>query len=517
MSVDPNERRIQDFTELSQFELHPASIRMLPLAFCQKNSVVVLGQVDRTASDQITVGMLHPDDPFLLRSLRTMWRRPVRSVALNLFEINRALEEGFGLMDPARRRERARSRLILDGRTVDPLADAVALTDDVIRQALRLQATDIHIESYRDDVDVRLRIDGVLHQLQTPISPASVSGVINRLKVLSDLDITERREPQDGRFRLEITEPDAEKTDWDCDFRLSVVPGPHGQDAVIRVLGGRVGVMAMEDLGMSTAMQAQLLALLSNPEGLILVTGPTGSGKTTTLYSTLAHLNTGGRKIMTVEDPIEYELPKINQKQVSHQLTMAGLARAFLRQDPDVILIGEIRDRDTSDVAIRAAATGHLVLSTLHTPDALGTVSRLKGMGLGSDRLAEALLGVVAQRLLRRICPDCRTPDEINDHHRRRLGSWLDGVSPMKGAGCERCHDTGYRGRIGIYELLVVDTDLQDDIAEGAHIHDIREKLLARGFASMVVDAMRKVREGTTTLDEVIRILPYRYLKNTIS
>jgi len=513
--MDPNERRIQEFTELAQFELHPASIRMLPLAYCQRNSVVVLGQVDRTTEDEITVGTLNPDDPVLARSLAALWRRPVRMVALNLFEVNRALEEGYGLMDAERRRQRARDRLILDNRVVDPRADAVALTDDVLRQALRLHATDIHIETYRHDVDVRLRIDGVLHQLQTPISPANVSSVVSRLKVLGRLDITERREPQDGRFRVEIVEPDSEHDDWECDFRLSIVPGLHGEDAVIRVLGGRVGVMDIDDLGMAPHTRDELLALLSNPEGLVLVTGPTGSGKTTSLYSTLAHLNTGERKILTAEDPVEYELAKVNQKQVSHTLTMASLTRAFLRQDPNIILIGEIRDRDTADVAIRAATTGHLVLSTLHTPDALGTISRLKGMGLGSDRLAEALLGIVAQRLLRRVCADCRAPATITDHHRQRLGRWLADVEPVAGAGCDACHHTGYRGRTAIYELLVVDIDLQDDIAEGAHIHDIREKLSSHGFHSMVVDAMRKVNLGITSLDEVIRVLPYRYLKNS--
>jgi type II secretory ATPase GspE/PulE/Tfp pilus assembly ATPase PilB-like protein len=513
LSNDPNKRRIQHFTELAQFTLHPPSVRMLPLAFCQHNSVVVLNEVDRTADDEITVGTLSPDDPILRRNLSKIWHRPIRMVALNLFEINRALELGFGLVDTDKRRERARARLVLDSRLVDPLADAVALTDDVIRQALRLRATDIHIEAYRDDADVRLRIDGVLQQLQTPISPDNIASVVSRLKVLSSLDITERREPQDGRFRVAVVEP-ATSSEWDCDFRLSIVPGPHGEDAVIRVLGGRVGVMPIGDLGMSGPMQSELLALLSNPEGLILVTGPTGSGKTTTLYSTIHHLNTGKRKILTVEDPIEYELEKVNQKQSSHRLSMAALTRAFLRQDPDIILIGEVRDQDTADVAIRAASTGHLVLSTLHTPDALGTLLRLKGMGLGADRLAEALLGIVAQRLLRRICAECCGPAEITPLHRERLRGRLEGLEPVAGAGCERCHHTGFRGRVGIYELLIVTTDLQDEIAEGAHIHDIREALAHRGFKTMVDDAMDKVRDGVTSLDEVLRVLPYRYLQN---
>lgn len=512
--MDPNERRLQQFTELSQFRLHPPSIRLLPLAYCQRHTVVVLGEVDQAAEDEVEIGMLDVDNVALMRSLQELWRRPIRGIVLNHYEISQALEVGFGLDQNPSQKRRANMRLVLDGRVVPPMADSVTLTEDVLRQALQLQATDIHIETYRNDVDVRLRIDGVLHQLQTAISPLSVSGVINRLKVMSGLDITERREPQDGRFRVNVVDPGDASSSWDCDFRLSVVPGPHGEDAVIRVLGGRVGILPLKDLGMTSAMQQSLLDLLSNPEGLVLVTGPTGSGKTTTLYSSLAHLNTGKRKILTVEDPIEYELPKINQKQISHQLSMAALAKAFLRQDPDIMLIGEIRDKDTSEVAIRAASTGHLVLSTLHTSDSLGTISRLKGMGLGSDRLAEALLGVVAQRLLRRICENCRVVSEPTQAHRHRLQPWLEGVTAYAGAGCDACHNTGYRGRIGIYELLVVDTDLQDEIAEDTHIHDIREQLRAKGFLTMVEDAMQKVADGVTTLDEVIRVLPYRYLQN---
>ena len=517
--MDDSKRRIQDFTELAQFELDPASVRLLPLAYCQRNSVVVLGQVDRTSAAPVTVGTLNPHDDVLLRSLSALWQRPVRAVALNAYEIRRALEVGYPTPGEDRRRA-ARHQLALDGRPAGIDAEPAALVDDLLRQALRLGATDIHLECYRDDVDARLRIDGVLHQLQTPISPDSLQGVLNRLKILSGLDITERRIPQDGRFRVLVTEPDASRTgrdDWDCDFRLSITPGPHGEDAVVRVLGGRVGVLPVESLGLSPATRAQLLSLLANPEGLILVTGPTGSGKTTTLYSALAHLTDGTRKVLTAEDPIEYEIPKVNQKQTSPQLALSALARAFLRQDPDVILIGEIRDTETADIAVRAAATGHVVLSTLHTSDALGAIHRLKGLGLEVDRLAEALLGVVAQRLLRRICPACAAPCPPSPLQQQRLGPLLDGLQPQRGVGCPACHGTGYRGRVGIFELVVVDLDLQDMLAEGAHIHDIRETLAARGFVSLVDDALDKVRQGITSLDEVVRVLPYRTLSSMVS
>ncbi|MEL6347444.1 MAG: GspE/PulE family protein [Myxococcota bacterium] len=530
--------RIRKFAELSQFELDAESVQMLPLAFCKRNSVVVLGRVDRGARSAITVGMLKPEDTAVVRNLTKLWRRPVTPIGLNLYEINKALAVGYGSMSsggapstsPTKRKTStsrgktaqntphptdAQSPLVLDGRRVGPRASAIELTDDLFRQALRLGATDIHLECYRDDVDVRLRIDGVLHQLQTPISPETVSGVVNRLKVMGSLDITERRIPQDGRFRLDIVESGGNR--WTCDFRLNAAPGLHGEDIVIRVLGGRVGVIPVSKLGMTEHIRDQLLSLLANPEGLILVTGPTGSGKTTTLYAALAHLNNGARKIITAEDPIEYELPKVNQKQVSPHMAMADLTRAFLRQDPDVLLIGEIRDVDTADVAVRAAATGHVVLSTLHTSDALGALHRMRGLGVPIERLAEALLGVVAQRLLRRVCTDCATPTPPSRRHQRRLGILLEGLNPVAGRGCRTCHQTGYKGRLGIFELLVVDLGLQDEMAEGIPLNDIREALFQRGFTSLIDDALNKVKAGDTSLDELLRVLPYRYLQSEIS
>jgi type II secretory ATPase GspE/PulE/Tfp pilus assembly ATPase PilB-like protein len=509
--------RIENFTELAQFTLDPVSIRMLPRAFCQRHWVVVLGKVVSGATEPITIGMLNPEDRGLLKDLSLRWSRTIRPVALNLYEVTRALEIGYGggLGQQQPRPDGVSiPRLVLDARLVSPHATAVQLTEDVLRQAMRLQATDIHIEIYRSDVDVRLRIDGVLRQLQSHISPDNVQGVINRIKVLSGMDITERMITQDGRFRLALV--DQKGAEFECDFRVSSVPGPTGEDIVIRVLGGQVGVMSVEELGMTSAQRDQLLALLANPEGLILVTGPTGSGKTTTLYSTLAHLNDGSRKILTAENPVEYELAKINQKQTGPNISMADLARAFLRQDPDVILVGEIRDKETADVAIRAAATGHVVLSTLHTADSLGAIHRLRGLSLEADQIAESLLGVVAQRLIRRICPGCIGPDEITELHRRRLGSLLEGIEPKKGAGCRACSNTGYRGRIGIFELLVIGVDMQDEIAEGMHIHELRERLAGEGFYSLVDDALDKVRAGTSTLDELLRVLPYRYLKSAV-
>jgi type II secretory ATPase GspE/PulE/Tfp pilus assembly ATPase PilB-like protein len=295
-----------------------------------------------------------------------------------------------------------------------------------------------------------------------------------------------------------------------------VVAGAHGEDVVIRVLGGQVGILPIHELGMTKKIREELVSLLSNPEGLILVTGPTGSGKTTTLYSAIAHLNDGRRKILTAEDPIEYEIPKINQKQVGPKASLADLTRAFLRHDPDVILVGEIRDSETADVALQAAATGHIVLSTLHTSDSLGSLQRLLGLGLELDRIAEAVLGVIAQRLIRKICPKCKVPAPPTDQQRQRLKSLLDGLNPMKGTGCDACLQSGYSGRIGIFELLVIDTKMRDAITAGCEVQELREKRAAAGYRTMVDDAMDRIRDGESTVEEVLRVLPYRYLKNAL-
>ena len=504
----------REFSELSQFHLDRGSIRTLSLRFCQKNGVVVLERVSPDPQVPVVVGMLRADDDSMIKHLRSQLHRDVEPVALNLFEIQRALEYGYDIDSSKDDEEDGVHRLHLKETRSGSSDDASILTDDMLRRALAMEATDIHLETYRDDVDVRLRLDGVLHQMQTHISPLNAQGVVNRIKILSDLDIAERREPQDGRFRLALIEPDGRK--WFCDFRVSVVAGAHGEDVVIRILGGRVGMLPINELGMSKGVREELVSLLSNPEGLILVTGPTGSGKTTTLYSSIAHLNDGRRKILTAEDPIEYEIPKINQKQVGPKASLADLTRAFLRHDPDVILVGEIRDPETADVALQAASTGHIVLSTLHTSDALGSLQRLLGLGLDLERIAEAVLGVIAQRLIRKICPKCMVATPPTAQQRQRLRSLLDGLNPMTGKGCDACHDSGYSGRIGIFELLVVDTKMRDAISAGREIPELRAQRAAAGYRTMVDDAMDRIRDGESTVEEVLRVLPYRYLKNAL-
>ncbi|MCP3142821.1 GspE/PulE family protein [Pyxidicoccus xibeiensis] len=496
---------VPPFSELSQFTLDRPSLRLLPESFCRRNQVVVLGKVDPTATDApVTVGMVQPDNRAVLELITEFLRRPLVPIRLNHYEVESALELGFGAGP------RVTADLTLKTRVpLSQAPSAVELVDHVLSTAVELKASDIHLEGYFDDVDLRYRVDGILHQSYTDIDPRSLPEVVSRIKLLAGLDITERRRPQDGRLRALVEGASGRKL---VDFRVSVVPSPVGEDVVIRILDADVGLVPVERLGMSPDMQTLFLRLLSNPEGLVLVTGPTGSGKTTTLYSALARLNDGRRKIITAEDPIEYYVPKVNQKQVTAQMPHATLLRAMLRQDPNVMLVGEIRDLETGSTALMAAATGHVVLGTLHTADAVGAVARMRGLKLDDVDISDSLLAVLAQRLVRRICEKCQEPVRPTEEQEALLGGLLKGVQPYAGRGCEACQHTGYRGRSGIFELLVVDPDLQDLIGRGAPAVELRRHARQHGLRTLVEDAVDKVAARTTTLAELVRVVPYRHI-----
>ncbi|NMO21039.1 type II/IV secretion system protein [Pyxidicoccus fallax] len=496
---------VPPFSELAQFTLDRASLRLLPESFCRRNKVAVLGKVDPAAeATPVTVGMVQPDNRVILELISDFLRRPLTPVRLNHYEVESALEVGFGAGP------RVTADLTLKAHVpLSSAPSAVELVDHVLATAVELKASDIHVEGYFDDVDLRYRIDGILHQSYTDIDPRSLPEVVSRIKLLAGLDITERRRPQDGRFRALLEGTEGRKL---VDFRVSVVPSPVGEDVVIRILDSDVGLVPVEKLGMSPALQATFLQLLSNPEGLVLVTGPTGSGKTTTLYSALARLNDGRRKIITAEDPIEYYVPKVNQKQVTQQMPHMTLLRAMLRQDPNVMLVGEVRDLETGSMALTAAATGHVVLGTLHTADAVGAVARLRGLKLDDVDIGDSLLAVLAQRLVRRICEKCVEPVPPTPEQEALLGELLRGVQPHVGRGCEACHHTGYRGRSGIFELMVVDPDLQDLISRGEPTGALRRHARQHGLRTLVEDALDKVSAKTTTLAELVRVIPYRHI-----
>ena len=343
----------EGFAELSDFTVDPSSVRLLPRAFCRRHALVVLGAVPTRTSEPATIGAVYPEEQGPLREAGQLLGRAIEVVRLNLYEVDRALSVGY---DPVALSRGADADRVVPSRVEPPDADApaAALVDYMLAEAVRLGASDIHLETYRHDVDLRLRIDGILHQQFTHASPANAPEIVSRVKILAELDIAEKRRPQDGRFRVVFK--DGERF-FPVDFRVSAVPSPAGEDVVIRVLDASRGLLTVAELGMAPAEEELFTRLLANPEGLLLVTGPTSSGKTTTLYSALSHMSDQHRKIMSAEDPIEYYIDRINQKQVTPQMSMADLLRALLRQNPDVMLFGEIRDLASGATALEAAAS----------------------------------------------------------------------------------------------------------------------------------------------------------------
>ncbi len=383
-------------------------------------------------------------------------------------------------------------------------APIIRLVDTILREAIRNEATDIHIEPMQNAVRIRFRIDGILHEvLRLPKWLAAP--LVARIKILGDMDVAEKRVPQDGRMRIEMQKKR-------FDVRISTIPTVNGEKAVLRLLDQTSPLMGLEKLGLWEDDLAKVEYLISQPYGMILSTGPTGSGKTTTQYSILHRLNTTEVNILTIEEPVEYEVPGINQVHVNRKagVTFATALRAFLRQDPDIILVGEIRDLETADVAFQAALTGHLVLSTLHTNDAPTAATRLIEMGVEPFLISAAVIGVIAQRLARRICTNCKEPYKYPEELLMRFGtdlSELNGKELYRGRGCENCRYTGYRGRIGIFEVFVMNTEIADLILRRAPISEIRDAAIASGMTTLLQDGWRKVLAGITTPQEVLRVV----------
>ena len=377
-------------------------------------------------------------------------------------------------------------------------APVIRLINALIAEALRENASDIHIETFETSVRVRFRIDGVLREVGTP-KRALAPLIVSRIKVMSKLDIAERRVPQDGRTTVRIG-------GRELDVRVSVMPTGSGERVVLRLLDKQSDRLTLPALGMDEATLAGVRELMRAPHGIFLVTGPTGSGKTTTLYASLSELDTDVLNVLTVEDPIEYNLHGIGQTQVNTKtgMTFAAGLRAMLRQDPDIVMVGEIRDFETAEIAIRASLTGHLVLSTLHTNTAIGAVTRLADMGLQSYLLSSSLIGVLAQRLVRVLCPECRELVEPNAFEAGFLN--IDSSHKIyRSVGCEACHGTGFQGRTGIYELVTVDNDLRQTIHESSSEQLLKQAVLGK-TGTIRDDGRRKVLDGITTVQEVLRV-----------
>lgn len=381
-------------------------------------------------------------------------------------------------------------------------APIIKLVNLLITRAVENRASDIHIEPFEDELKVRYRIDGVLHDIES--TPKKLqAAIVSRIKIMAKLNIAERRLPQDGRIRLKVS-------DHEIDLRVSSIPVLHGESVVMRILRKEGVVVNLDKLGFPPAALNIFNQLIKKPNGIILVTGPTGSGKTTTLYGALDKINSPDRKIITVEDPVEYQIKGINQIQVKPQigLNFAGALRHIVRQDPDIILIGEIRDLETAEIAIQSALTGHLVFSTLHTNDAPSAITRLLDMGVENFLLSSTVRGILAQRLLRVICPDCKEKDlsAADKEELSVLGISRD-IPLYTGKGCETCSYTGYYGRNGIFELLVIDDDIRKLILSNADSNQIRETAKKKGMRTLLEDGAEKIKAGITTLSEVLRVI----------
>jgi type IV pilus assembly protein PilB len=381
-------------------------------------------------------------------------------------------------------------------------APIINLVNYLMTEAVRRSASDIHMEPYEKTFRIRFRIDGVLHEILTP-SYRLKAAITSRIKIMAKLDITERRRPQDGRIKIKVG-------DRSLDLRVSVIPTLNGEKVVMRLLDKATLSLDLSVLGFSEDALKRFYEALAKPYGILLVTGPTGSGKTTTLYSALSRLNTPDKHILTVEDPVEYNLRGINQVQVNEDvgLTFSRALRAFLRQAPNVLMVGEIRDVETMEIAIRAALTGHLVLSTIHTNDAPTTISRLIDMGAPPFLVSSSLCLIQAQRLVRRICKKCRAPMTYSLSLLEEMGvspREVEGISFAKGRGCQDCNNTGYRGRVGLYEVMLITPEIREMVLKGSSSDAIRIQAVDQGMKTLRMDAVDKIKQGVTTVEEMVR------------
>ena len=482
----------------------------LPLDFIRKNLVLPMRIEDKT----LVVGMADPANVFMLDEVKRKVKRDVRAVAVTGADIGRMVEQLTSANADIKVDEIIKDMADDDVQVLveakDDVTDLEKIGNEspVIRfvnyllfDALKQGASDIHIEPKEKALKIRYRIDGVLFEAMNPPHSMQAS-VISRLKIMSNLDISERRLPQDGRIRAVIQERK-------LDLRMSTLPTANGEKVCMRILDNRSINVALEDLGFSEDHMTIWRNAIDQPHGILLVTGPTGSGKTTTLYSSLRCMDGNKMNISTVEDPIEYHLPSANQVQVYDKIgmTFSAALRSLLRQDPDVVMLGEIRDAETARIAVQASLTGHLVLSTLHTNDSPSSITRLINIGVEPYLIASAVNCILAQRLVRKICQNCKEQFAPTDEMREFLTlQGFESDKIFKGKGCEKCRKTGYTGRLGIYELLVMDDTLRDLVCRNVNVTELRKLCRERGLITLRADGFQKVMKGLTTFDEVLRV-----------
>ena len=501
-----------EYVDVRKIKVDENAARLLKEDFMRKNSLIPIA-FDELLPNVIRVAMADPMDIIAIDDISIITNMQVDPVLSTKGQINMAIDKIFGAtqaMQAAeqyrkeRERDREKAGLNMDEEEGDSELDnspIVQLVRSILEQGVRRRASDIHIEALEFQVRVRFRIDGALVQVMTydiDLLPA----IVARIKIIGGMDISEKRKPQDGRIAMTVDRRD-------YDVRVSILPTINGEKVVMRLTSKENLTRDKKNLGFSEEELEKFDRILKNPHGIILVTGPTGSGKSTTLYTALSELNTEDVNIITVEDPVEANMEGINQVHVNEKagLTFASALRSILRQDPDIIMIGEIRDGETAGIAVKAAITGHLVVSTLHTNGTASTVTRLVDMGMESYLIGEALVGVIAQRLVRRLCPECKRLVYATEDEKRLLGVTTPGDLPIyEPVGCEACGNTGYHGRIGVYEIMPVTNDLRIKIAAGARADEIKEQAVSEGMSTLSVSAAKLCVQGVTSFKEALKI-----------
>jgi len=494
------------FTRLSSTPIDKAIIDTIPLSMARKYKVIPIIKME----NELVVAMADPLNLTAIDAIKYYTGCTLLISIARLKEIEEAINKYYSLKD-------SMARVVEDMKEPDTElhgtedvnisedsdeTSVIKLVNLVLLQAIRDRSSDIHFEPDEGIFRIRFRTDGLLHEVFTP--PKNLQAmIISRIKIMADMDVSERRVPQDGRFSLKVDGKE-------IDIRASVLPTVEGEKAVLRILDKASALLKLSDMGFNPTILKTWEELIKKTEGIVLITGPTGSGKSTTLYAVLNAINSKDKNIVTVENPVEYRLPLINQVHVNTKagMTFASALRSILRQDPDIIMIGEIRDQETAEIAIRSALTGHLVFSTLHTNDAPGAIARLIDMGLEPFLVESSLIAVLAQRLVRRICPNCKTEIQIEEEALKKLNppDFIDLSKVYRGSGCAECNYSGYRKRSAIHELLVADETIRRQIITGASTEDIRKKARENGMLTLKEDGLLKVSQGITTIEEVLRV-----------
>jgi len=510
---------------LSFFDVDPSIVKLIPIETAQKYQILPLSRVGST----LTIAMIDPTNVFAMDDIKFMTGFNIEPVVASETAIRESIDKYYGsthaielkkvmediaIIDQKLEGDDTSLELASEEEAIDlegleqaaEEAPIIKLVNLILSSALKRGASDIHIEPYEKEFRVRYRIDGMLYNIMNP--PLKLKDAItSRIKIMAKLDISEKRLPQDGRIKVKMKNEGKVK---DLDFRVSVLPTLYGEKVVLRLLDKDNLMLDMTRLGFESESLKKFESAILKPYGMVLVTGPTGSGKTNTLYSSIAQLNKIDTNVMTAEDPVEFNIPGINQVQMKEQigLNFAAALRAFLRQDPNIILVGEIRDFETAEIAIKAALTGHLVLSTLHTNDAPSTISRLMNMGIEPFLVATSVHLICAQRLIRRVCKDCK--EEVSTPPQTLIEAGFSPteakkVTTYRGKGCPTCNGTGYKGRVGLYEVMEINDEVRELVLIGASSLELKKKAVEHGMITLRASGLQKLREGITTLEEVLR------------